>query len=118
MNPSTSQYVNYTVNGLYDGFINSKRTMQYSDTDWVDEISRTVFLATITCRSRMPTIVHTTMFSLTVTRRTTVYCVYTDFQSYSARMNSSYKVNKMISVGEKFTLSYTRQVDSAPMRMH
>lgn len=42
-NPSTSQYVNYTVNGLYDGYINSKKTMRYSDTDWLDEISRVGF---------------------------------------------------------------------------
>ena len=26
-NPSTGEYVNYTVNGLYDGYINSRRTM-------------------------------------------------------------------------------------------
>lgn len=42
-NPATSQYQNYTVNGLYDGYINSKRTMVCSDTDWVDAISRTGF---------------------------------------------------------------------------
>lgn len=42
-NPATSQYVDYTVNGLYDGYINSKRTMRLSDTDWVDAISRTGF---------------------------------------------------------------------------
>ena len=42
-NPATSQYVDYTVNGLYDGYINSKRTMRLSDTDWVDAISRPGF---------------------------------------------------------------------------
>lgn len=42
-NPATEQYVNYTVNGRYDGFINSSKTMRYSDTDWLDEISRTGF---------------------------------------------------------------------------
>ena len=42
-NPATNSYVNYTVNGLYDGYINQKKTMRFSDTDWLDEISRTGF---------------------------------------------------------------------------
>jgi TonB-linked SusC/RagA family outer membrane protein len=42
-NPQSGQYQNFTVNGLYDGYINAKRTMLYSDTDWLDEISRTGF---------------------------------------------------------------------------
>ena len=41
--PKTGQYNNYTVNGLYDGYINSKKTMRFSDTDWLDAISRTDF---------------------------------------------------------------------------
>lgn len=113
-NPTTSQYVNYTVNGLYDGFINSKRTMQYSDTDWVDEISRTGFSRNYNVSLSNANDRTTTMFSLGYKKNDGILR-YTDFQSYSARMNSSYKVNNMISVGENFTLSYTRQVDSAPM---
>ena len=35
--------MDYTVNGLYDGYINSRRTMMMSNTDWLDEISRTGF---------------------------------------------------------------------------
>ena len=42
-NPATGQYVDYMVNGRYDGYINAKRTMRFSDTDWLDEISRTGF---------------------------------------------------------------------------
>ncbi|MBP7767738.1 MAG: TonB-dependent receptor [Prevotella sp.] len=113
-NPTAKQYVNYTVNGLYDGFINSKRTMQYSDTDWVDEISRVGFARNYNVSLSNANDRATTMFSLGYKKNDGILR-YTDFQSYSARMNSSYKVNKMISVGENFTLSYTRQVDSAPM---
>lgn len=40
---------------------------------------------------------------------------YTDFENISARMNSSYNVNKYITVGENFTVTYTSQVDCAPM---
>ena len=32
-NPATNSYVDYTVNGLYDGYINQNRTMHYSKTD-------------------------------------------------------------------------------------
>lgn len=37
-NPATNQYQNYTINGRYDGYINSKKTMRFSDTDWLDAI--------------------------------------------------------------------------------
>ena len=40
-NPATGSTENYTVGGFYDGFMNAKQTMQYSDTDWVNEIGRT-----------------------------------------------------------------------------
>ena len=40
---------------------------------------------------------------------------YTSFENLSARMNSSYNINKYISVGENFTLTYSKQVDCAPM---
>lgn len=42
-NIATGQYQDYTVNGYYDGYINNKRTMLMSNTDWLDEISRTGF---------------------------------------------------------------------------
>ena len=42
--PSTGNYNTYTVNGIYDGYINAKKTMRISDTDWLDEISRTGFM--------------------------------------------------------------------------
>ncbi len=40
---ANNRYVDYKVNGFYDGFINSKQTMRMSDTDWLKEISRTGF---------------------------------------------------------------------------
>ncbi len=35
-NPATGAMESYTVGGFYDGFMNAKKTMPYSDTDWVD----------------------------------------------------------------------------------
>lgn len=63
-NPSTNQYVDYTVNGLYDGFINSKKTMRYSDTDWLDEISRVGFSQNYDLSLSHANDKHSTMFSL------------------------------------------------------
>lgn len=113
-NPQTSQYVNYTVNGLYDGFINSKKTMRFSDTDWVDEISRTGFSQNYNVALSHATEKSTALFSVGLKDNSGIL-KYTDFKSLSARMNTTFNLNKVISVGENFTLSYTKQVDSAPM---
>ena len=113
-NPSTSQYVNYTVNGLYDGYINSKKTMRYSDTDWLDEISRVGFSQNYDLSLSHANDKHSTMFSLGYKKNNGIL-KYTDFENISARMNSSYNVNKYVTIGENFTVTYSSQVDCAPM---
>ncbi len=113
-NPATGDYVNYTVNGLYDGYINQKKTMRYSDTDWLDEISRTGFSQNYDLSVSHANDKHSTMFSLGYKKNNGIL-KYTDFENISARMNSSYNVNKYLTVGENFTVTYTSQVDCAPM---
>ena len=113
-NPSLGQYVNYTVNGLYDGYINSKKTMRYSDTDWLDEISRTGFSQNYDLSLSHANDKHSTMFSLGYKKNNGIL-KYTDFENISARMNSSYNVNKYVTVGENFTVTYPSQADCAPM---
>ena len=113
-NPATSSYVNYTVNGLYDGYINSRKTMRYSDTDWLDEISRTGFAQTYDLSLSHATDKHSTMFSLGYKKNNGILN-YTSFENFSARMNSSYSINKYVSLGENFTVTYSKQVDCAPM---
>ena len=112
--PSQSKYVNYTVNGRYDGYINNKKTMRYSDTDWVDEISRTGFARNYNVSLSHANEKHAAMFSLGYKKNDGIL-KYTDFQNISARMNASYNINKVVNVGENFTLTYTKQVDCAPM---
>ena len=90
-NPATNQYVNYTVNGLYDGFVNAKKTMRYSDTDWLDEISRTGFAQNYDLSISKATDKHSTMFSLGYKKNTGII-KYTDFENIAARMNSSYNI--------------------------
>lgn len=113
-NPSTNQYQNYTVNGRYDGFINSKKTMRYSDTDWLDEISRTGFSQNYDLSLSNATDKYSALFSLGYKKNEGIL-KYTSFENISARMNTTYNINKILSVGENFTVTWSRQVDSAPM---
>ena len=113
-NPATEQYVNYMVNGRYDGFINANKTMRYSDTDWLDEISRTGFSQNYDLSLSNATDKYSALFSLGYKKNNGIL-KYTSFENISARMNTSYNINRMLKVGENFTLTYSRQVDSAPM---
>ena len=113
-NPTTNQYVNYTINGLYDGFINAKRTMMFSDTDWVREISRTGFSRNYSVSISSATDKLTSMLSLGYKKNDGIL-KYTNFSSIQARMNNSYRLNNILKVGENFTISYNKQVDGAPM---
>ena len=108
--PASGSYVNYTVNGLYDGYINSNRTMRFSDTDWLDAISRTGFSQIYDLSFSHANDKHSTMFSLGYKKNNGIL-KYTDFENISARMNSSYNVNKYVTVGENFTVTYTSQVN-------
>ena len=113
-NPKNEQYVDYVVNGLYDGFINSKKTMRYSDTDWLNEISRTGFSQNYDLSISHANEKHSAMFSLGYKKNKGIL-KYTDFENISARINSSYNINKYLTIGENFTVTYSSQVDCAPM---
>ena len=107
-NPATEQYENYTVNGRYDGFINSAKTMKYSDTDWLDEISRTGFSQNYDLSISNATDKYSALFSLGYKKNEGIL-KYTSFENISARMNSSYNINKNLTVGENFTITWSRQ---------
>jgi TonB-linked SusC/RagA family outer membrane protein len=113
-NPATNAYENYTVNGRYNGFINAKQTMAFSDTDWVDVISRTGFSRNYSISVSGATDKSTSMVSVSYKKNDGIL-KYTDFSSLQVRMNNSYKINNIVKVGENFTVSYNKQVDSAPM---
>lgn len=113
-NPATNTYDSFMVNGLYNGYINSKQTMRMSDTDWLDAISRTGFSQNYDISLSHATEKRSSMFSLGYKKNEGIL-KYTDFENISARLNSVYHVNKMVSVGENFTVTYTNQVNSYPM---
>ena len=112
--PATSQYRQYTVNGLYDGFINAKRTMRYSDTDWLDEISRTGFAQNYDLSISNASDKSSALFSFGY-KKTNGILKYTDFESFSGRLNTSYKINNIVTVGENATITYSNQVDCQPL---
>ena len=101
--PATGQMRQFTVNGLYDGYINLKRTMRFSDTDWLKEISRTGFAQNYDLSISNATEKTSALFSFGYKKNTGIL-KYTDFESFSGRINTSFKVNKMITVGENATI--------------
>ncbi len=113
-NPATGQMESFTVNGRYDGFINPTKTMRYSDTDWLDQISRTGFSQHYDLSISNATEKSSALFSFGYKKNNGIL-KYTDFESFSGRINTSYKVNKMVTVGENATITYSNQVDCAPL---
>jgi TonB-linked SusC/RagA family outer membrane protein len=112
--PATGQYNNYTVGGYYDGYINRKKTMLYSDTDWLDAISQTGIMQNYDLSVSHATDKSSVMFSLGYKNNQGIL-KYTNFDNISARINSTFQLNKMIKVGENLTISHSNQVASAPM---
>lgn len=110
----SGKYVDYTVNGYYDGYINARRTMLMSDTDWLNEISRTGFSQNYDASVSTASDRGTAFFSLGY-RHNEGILKYTNFENIAARMNSSYNICPIVTVGENFTLTHTRQVDCQPM---
>lgn len=113
-NIATGEYQNYTVNGYYDGYINNKRTMLLSNTNWLDEISRTGFSQHYDASASTASDKGTAFFSLGYKRNDGIL-KYTNFENIAARMNSSYNISPVVTVGENFTLTYTKQVDCQPL---
>lgn len=113
-NPATGQYENFSVNGLYGGYINNKKTMAYSNTDWLKEISRTGFIQNYDLSISRGGEKGSTVFSLGYKRNDGIL-KNTNFENLSARINSVYNINKVVSVGENLTITHTTQVDCAPM---
>lgn len=113
-NPASGDYVNYMVNGLYDGYINSKRTMKYSNTDWLGAISRTGFAQNYDASVSSTSDRGSMLFSLGYKKNTGIL-KHTDFENISARVNTSFNISKVVTVGENFTLTHTTQVDCQPL---
>ena len=113
-NPATGQMMDFVVNGRYDGYLNDKHSMRYSDTDWLDAISRTGFSQNYDLSISGATDKFSALFSLGYKKNNGIL-KYTDFESFSGRINTSYKINKIVTVGENATITYSNQVDCRPL---
>jgi TonB-linked SusC/RagA family outer membrane protein len=113
-NPATGAMESYAVGGFYNGYMNANRTMRYSNTDWVDEIGRTGLTQNYDLSLSKANDKGSSLFSFGYKKAAGVL-KYTDFENFSARFNSSYKINKIISVGENAQFSYSDNVDCAPL---
>lgn len=112
--PASGEMREFVVNGLYDGFLNSKRTMRFSDTDWLDAISRTGFSQNYDLSISGATDKFSALFSAGYKKNDGIL-KFTDFESFSGRINTSYKVNNIVTVGENATITYSNQVDCRPL---
>ncbi|MGX8695036.1 MAG: SusC/RagA family TonB-linked outer membrane protein [Prevotella sp.] len=112
--PATGSMRQFMVNGKNDGFLNDAKTMRFSDTDWLDEISRTGFSQSYDLSISNATEKASALVSFGYKKNNGIL-KYTDFESFSGRINTSYKVNKIITVGENATITYSDQVDCAPL---
>ncbi len=113
-NPATGQMESFTVNGMNDGFLNDAKTMRFSDTDWLKEISRTGFSQNYDLSISNATDKSSALFSFGYKKNNGIL-KYTDFESFSGRINTSYKVNKLVTIGENATITYSDQVDCQPL---
>ena len=112
--PATGQTLSFTAGGRYNGFINERQTMPFSNTDWVDAISHTGFSQNYDLSVSHANDKHSAMFSLGY-KDVDGILKYTNFKNISARLNTSWNLNKIITVGENLTVTYSSQVDCAPM---
>lgn len=115
-NPATGQYQSYNVAGAYGNgeFINASQKMRLSDTDWLSEISRTGITQNYDLSISNGSEKSTQMLSLGYKKAEGVL-KYTDFENISVRLNSTYNINKYVNIGENLTLTYSDQVDCAPL---
>ncbi len=111
---AAGKYVNYTVNGYYDNYINAKKTMLMSNTDWLDTISRTGFSQNYDAAVSTASEKGSAFFSLGY-RKSDGILKDTNFENISARMNTAFNICPIVTVGENFTLTYTKQVDCQPL---
>ena len=113
-NPATGKMENFIVNGRYDGYLNEKHSMRYSDTDWLDAISRTGFSQSYDLSLSGATDKFSALFSAGYKNNNGIL-KFTDFESFSGRINTTYKINEIVTVGENATITYSNQVNSFPL---
>lgn len=101
------------LNGItMDRFLDSGNTVPSADTDWVDETTRTGIVQNYNVAVSNGTDKGSSYFSLGYYKNLGII-KNSDFERFSARMNSEYKlIDKILTIGEHFTLNRTSEVQA------
>lgn len=101
------------LNGItMDRFLDSGNTVPSADTDWVDETTRTGIIQNYNVAVSNGTDKGSSYFSLGYYKNLGII-KNSDFERFSARMNSEYKlIDKILTIGEHFTLNRTSEVQA------
>ena len=113
-NPATGEYIDYLVNGRYDGYINQSKTVRASNTDWLKALSRTGFMHNYDISLSRANDNSSSHFSIGYKKNDGIL-KYTDFESISGRINNSFHLGEYVTVGENFTMTYSNQADCQPL---
>lgn len=116
-NPNTGNYEDYVAAGAYgaDGkYINDRETMPFSNTDWLDEMSRVGVTQNYDISISRANDKSNQLFSFAYKKADGIL-KYTDYENFTARLNSSYNIAKWLSIGENVSFSYSNNVDCFPM---
>ena len=102
------------LNGItMDRFLDSGNTVPSADTDWVDETTRTGIVQNYNVAVSNGTDKGSSYFSLGYYKNLGIIKT-SDFERFSARMNSEYKlIDKILTIGEHFTLNRTSEVQAS-----
>ncbi|MFA6851370.1 MAG: SusC/RagA family TonB-linked outer membrane protein, partial [Selenomonadaceae bacterium] len=93
-------------------YLDAKKTMHSSDTDWFDEVSRTGIIQSYNLSASNGTEKGKYFFSLGYFENEGTI-KFSKFDRISARVNSDYKLlNGLLTIGENFTLNRTSEVQS------
>ena len=97
---------------MMDRYLDSKGITPASDTDWFDQTTRTGLVQNYNFSVSGSTEKLSSFFSLGYYKNIGVI-KYTDFERFSARINTEYKpLGNVLTIGEHFTLNRTDEVQS------
>lgn len=115
-NPASGTYENYMAAGAYgDGqYINDNLTMRFSNTDWLDEMSRVGVTQNYDISISRANEKSSQLFSFAYKKADGIL-KNTDFENFTGRINTSFNIAKWLTIGENMSFSYSNQVDCQPM---
>jgi TonB-linked SusC/RagA family outer membrane protein len=107
--PGSDIYGSNPDNAVIPAWLDDEQTIPSSDVDWVKEIFRPAIVQSYNLTaSKGDDKAHHALSLGYFNEEGTIK--YTGFERFSARFNSSYKIKDIVTVGENFTASLTRNV--------